>query len=171
MSTLQNIPSNKNLLSPNGFRFILNRTPGINYFTFNTSLPSVSIGELDIETPLGRLPLPAHKLRYEPFSLRFRVDEDLTNYLEIYNWLLSLGNLETKERVAYVKNSIKQTNIVSDGTLIVLTSNKNPGIQITFADMFPVSLTELTFDASVTDIEYLEATATFRYKLYTIEKI
>ena len=31
--------------------------------------------------------------------------------------------------------------------------------------------TELNFDASLTDIEYLEATVTFRYKIFKITKL
>ena len=52
-----------------------------------------------------------------------------------------------------------------------MSSNQNPNLNINFEDMFPISLTELTFDSSIADIEYLEATVTFRYKLYTIDRI
>jgi len=171
MSTIKDQPSNLNLMSPTGFRFALNRTPGINYFTYSAPLPTLSLGEYDVQDPFVALPYPGDKLRYEPLSLRFRVDEDLTNYLEIHNWLVSLGYPESFEQSAYQNNAsaFKTNDIYSDGSLIILSSHHNPNLRINFEDMFPISLTELNFDASLADIQYLEATVTFRYKIYTID--
>jgi hypothetical protein len=162
------------MLSPTGFRFVLNRTPSINYFTYSAPLPTLSLGDYDVATPFVALPYPGDKLRYEPLTLRFRVDEDLTNYMEIQNWLTSLGYPESFNQSAYSSKSslaFKSNNIFSDGSLIIMSSNQNPNLNINFEDMFPISLTELTFDSSLADIEYLEATVTFRYKLYTIDRI
>ena len=62
-------------------------------------------------------------------------------------------------------------SFVSDGTLNIQTSNRNPSINIFFYDMFPTDLTELAFDTTASDIDYLEATATFRYRRYVRERI
>ncbi len=67
--------------------------------------------------------------------------------------------------------STKSTETFSDGTLVVLSSKHNPNLKITFQDMFPISLSELSFDATQTDVEYLKATVVFRYRLYTIARI
>jgi hypothetical protein len=37
--------------------------------------------------------------------------------------------------------------------------------------MFPESISELLFTSTGSDIEYLEATVSFRYSLYTIEAL
>lgn len=174
MSVIDNQPSNKNMLSPTGFRFVLNRTPNINYFTYSAPIPTLSLGDYDQQTPFVALPYPGDKLRFEPLSLRFRVDEDLVNYMEIHNWLISLGYPESFDQNAFKSGqalAFKNNDVYSDGSLIVMSSNQNPNLNINFEDMFPVSLTELTFDASLDDIQYLEATVTFRYKLYTIDRI
>jgi len=166
-------PGNKNMLSPTGFRFVLNRTPGVNYFTYSVPIPTLSLGEIDTENPNVRLPFPGDKLRFEPLSIRFRVDEDLQNYLEIHNWLLSLGYPEDiLNQSGYARGAYNTSGAVySDGSLLILTSNMNVNLRITFKNLFPISLTELNFDASLTDIEYLEATATFRYSTYEIERV
>ena len=174
MSVIDNQPSNKNMLSPTGFRFVLNRTPNINYFTYSAPIPTLSLGDYDQQTPFVALPYPGDKLRFEPLSLRFRVDEDLVNYMEIHNWLISLGYPESFDQNAFKSGqalAFKNNDVYSDGSLIVMSSNQNPNLNINFEDMFPVSLTELTFDASLDDIQYLEGTVTFRYKLYTIDRI
>ena len=166
-------PENKNMLSPTGFRFVLNRTPNVNYFTYSVPIPTLSLGEIDQENPNVRLPFPGDKLRFEPLSIRFRVDEDLQNYLEIHNWLLGLGYPEDITRQSSYGRGAYNTSgqIYSDGSLLILTSNMNVNLRITFKNLFPISLTELNFDASLTDIEYLEATATFRYSTYEIERV
>lgn len=173
MSIENTQPNNVNMLSPTAFRFTLQRTPHINYFTYNVPVPSISLGELTQPTPLLNLPVPSDKLIFEPLALRFRVDEDLKNYLEIFNWLNTLGTPETLDNSAWKQNqqTYKSSGVFSDGTLLVLTSKQNMNLRIKFFDMFPINLTELTFDASLTDIEYLESTATFRYTHFEIETL
>jgi hypothetical protein len=61
--------------------------------------------------------------------------------------------------------------VFSDGTLMVLSNHQNGNIKVIFEDMFPIALSDLSFDSTLTDVEYLRATVTFRYKLYTIEKL
>ncbi len=61
MSAIDNTPSNKNMLSPTGFRFVLNRTPNINYFTYSAPIPTLSLGDYDQQTPFVALPYPGDK--------------------------------------------------------------------------------------------------------------
>jgi hypothetical protein len=63
------------------------------------------------------------------------------------------------------------SSFVSDGTLTIQNSNKNSSINIFFMDLFPIDLTELMFDSTGGDVDYLEATATFSYRRYKIERI
>ena len=137
------VTDNINFLSPLGFRFIMNRAPN----------------------PVGALPRFGDRITYEPFNLRFRVDEDMNNYLEIHDWLVSIGHPEKLEQFNDVQNKL------SDGSILVLTSNSNPHIRVSFEDMFPLSLTPLQFDVTQTDIEYLEAEVVFRYRKFSIEKL
>ena len=81
---------------------------------------------------------------------------------------------ESFDQSAYKKTegtTFKSSNIYSDGSLMLLTSNQNPNLQVNFSDMFPISLTELNFDATDTDVTYLEATVTFRYRIYQIVEV
>jgi len=168
-------PDTKNFLSPLGFTFTLNRTPNVNYFVQNITLPTLTLGQFDLEDPFVRLPTPGTKLFFDPLTITFMVDEDMNNYLEIYNWLQGLGFPENFQQYSDFRNNQgeitpKATDVHSDGSLVILSSHKNPNLNITFEDMFPISLTDLNFDATMTDVEYLRATVTFRYKLYRIER-
>ena len=50
----------------------------------------------------------------------------------------------------------------------VLTSSNIPNFKVKFLDMFPVSLSDLDFDATDSDIDYLTADVTFKYTIYNI---
>ena len=161
----ETLTQNLNFLSPLGFRFQLNRAPNVEYFCQGATLPTLSMVEIQRPTPFVTIPHPGDKIIYEPFNLRFRVDENMTNYLEIYNWLIGLGHPENLKQYKNLGEPI------SDGSLIILSSNNNPIVRIAFQDMFPLSLSPLSFDVTQTDIEYLEAEVTFRYKIFTVEKM
>ena len=169
-------PKNTSYLSPLGFRFVLNRTPKTNYFVQNVRLPTLTLGQFDLDDPFVKLPTPGTKLSFDPLDITFLVDEDMSNYLEMYDWLRGLGFPESYDEYG---NLVRQTTyagsdnekIFSDGTLMILSSHNNANIKVTFEDMFPIALSDLSFDSTLTDIDYLKATVTFRYKLYNLEKI
>ena len=85
-------PSNQNFLSPVGFKFIIGRTPNVDYFCQSASIPEVSIGARDIQTPVKDYTIPGDKMTYGDLQLKFLVNEDLDNYYEIYKWLKGLSN-------------------------------------------------------------------------------
>lgn len=174
--TTINEPSNRNYLSPLGFRFQLSRTPNTNYFVQSVTLPNLSLGQFDLDNPFVKLPVPGTKLDFSPLTMTFIVNEDMDNYLEIYNWLMGLGFPESFQQYSQLANdrpslNAKSTDVYSDGTLLVMSSNHNANLKIVFEEMFPISLTDLTFDSTLSDVQYLSATVTFRYRLYTIEKL
>ena len=185
MAITDNQPTNKNFLSPLGFRFILSRTPNVEYFCQAATLPNMIMPEALTANPFLTNPTPGTKISFEPFDIRFRVDEDMKNYQEIYDWMIGLGFPDNFNQYKDIANSVeggirrtaaassktKAANIYSDGSLIILTSNNNANIRIAFFDLFPVGLTALEFDVSGTEIAYLEATVSFRYRKFTIDNI
>ena len=70
-------PSNKNFLSPVGFKFIIGRTPNVDYFCQSASIPEVGIGVREIPTPVKDYSIPGDKITYGDLNLRFLVNEDL----------------------------------------------------------------------------------------------
>jgi len=180
MAALDKQPENLNYLSPLGFRLLLDRIPTTTYFVQSAGIPSIQLGDYTEDTPLVALPYPGDKLRFTPLTITFRVDEDLTNYQELFDWMMGLGYPETTDQRAALVNQARgtglvspgaQDNVYSDGSMIIMTSSQNPNVRISFRDMFPIDLSTLQFDTTAQDVNYLEATATFRYSLYTIDLI
>ena len=167
---------NRNFLSPIGFKFSLKRSPGVAYFCNEANIPDMSLSIAEQPTYLRNIPLPGDKIEFGDLSLRFMVDEDLTNYMEIQNWIRGLGYPEAisqyseLEDKAYIKQTFgnKRQDVYSDGTLQILSNNLVPKFQVLFDDLFPYSLSTVTFDATDTDIEYFTADVAFKYTIYNL---
>lgn len=167
---------NRNFLSPTGFKFTLTRTPKVAFFCNQANIPDLNLGVAAQPTYLKDLDIPGDKIVFGDLNLRFLVDENLENYMEIQNWIRGLGYPEKLSQFAdlenfgeiqgnYLKN---RQNIYSDGTLQVLTSSQVPNFQVSFKDLFPYSLSTLTFDSTDTDIQYFTADVSFKYTIYNI---
>ena len=166
---------NRNFLSPVGFKFALKRSPAVAFFCNTANIPDISLGEATQPTYLRDIPTPGDKVQFGDLSLRFLVDEDLMNFMEIQNWIRGLGFPESVQEFRDLKkenilgpNGLTNDDIYSDGTLQILSSNLVPQFQVVFEDLWPYSLSTLSFDATDTDIEYFTAEATFKYTIYDL---
>ena len=176
MSAYDRQVENRNFLAPVGFRFTLNRAPKVAFFSNSANIPSIEVGVANQPNYLTDIPVPGDKMQFEDFTIRFLVDENLENYMEIQNWMRGIGFPESLQEIYdWQSNNTKfeqpnksQMNLYSDGTLIVLNSNQNTNFQVKFRSMFPIALSTLQFDATNTDIEYFTADATFKYMMYNI---
>ena len=170
---------NRNFLSPLGFKFSLKRSPGVAYFCNEANIPDMNLAIAEQPTYLRDIPIPGDKIDFGDLNLRFMVDEDLTNYMEIQNWIRGLGypqsikEYQDLEKKAYIQQTFgqKRQDIYSDGTLQILSNNLIPKFQVLFDDLFPYSLSTITFDATDTDIEYFTAEVSFKYTLYTLTNL
>jgi len=171
-SQFRNQIQNRNFLSPAGFNFSLAKEPKVSFFCTSAKIPEISLGVAKQPTYLKDLDIPGEKLTYGDLTLRFLVDEDMSNYMAIHNWLTGLGFPEsTQDFKNFILNSDGIEDMeeqFSDGSLTILNSNYRTNTIVKFLNLFPVSLTSLDFDTSVTDIQYFTAQATFKYTVYNI---
>lgn len=166
---------NRNFLSPTGFRFILNRSPKAAFFCNQANIPDLTLSIATQSSRLGRdIPQPGNKLEFGDLNLRFLVDENLENYMEIQNWLRGLGypndlqQLYDLQKDYLFKNDSKSMNIYSDGILMILSNSNISNYQVRFKGLFPYTLSTLNYDATQTDIEYFTADVSFKYDIYTL---
>ena len=170
MSALQDQPINTSFLSPIGFKFQLNNFPAVNYFCQSATLPGISISAIDVPTPLKTIAMVGDEVNFEELSIKFIVDENMKNWLSIYDWIIGLGFPTKEGQEKYAKLAIA-SELTTDATLTVLTSNMNPQINFVFRECFPLSLTSIAFDSGGTDIDYVTADVSFRYDVYTVENL
>lgn len=164
---------NKNMLSPLGFSFNIQKLPELNFFVQSATLPGVTLPSTDQPTPFKKIPVYGDHIDYGELSVSFKVNEDLGNYIEIFNWIRGLGFPNEYPEYAELANQDPLTGegIYSDAYLMVLSSNMQPVIRIDLIDIFPVSLSDLIFDSRDTQVDYIEATVQFQFTNYTFTPI
>lgn len=176
-------PSDLNYLKPTGFKFQIHNLPNVSYFCQSANIPSFGIGYTETDTPLTKLFNPGEKPFFGDLLIRFLVQENMANYIELYNWLIGLSFPESHEQFKAYQQSQQYrfpggdtkklpaiTNF-SDADFFILDSDNNPNVKITYQDLFPTSLEALDFDISDGQVEYLVGIASFKYRHYTIESI
>jgi hypothetical protein len=177
MSRLKKKISNRNFLSSLKFKFTLNRAPKVAFFANKANIPEITLGVAEQSNYLTQpIPIPGDTMSFGDFELEFLIDEDLSNYMEIQNWIRGLGFPETLAQIydlqsdenSYQRYEGNDIDLYSDGTLFILNSNDVVNFQINFRRMFPYQLSTLNFDATNTDEEYFTAVVSFKYLMYNI---
>lgn len=158
-----------NYLSPLEFIITVKRLPSVTFFMQRTSIPGVSVNPIEHPTPFKPTFEGGDRLTYDDLNLSFIIDEGMTNYLEIFNWIKGYSFPENFDQ--YKNLAASQNGLKSDISVKVLNSHKNPSILIDYRDCFPISLSEVTLDTTQTDVIYPEATVTFRYNYFDITSI
>ena len=138
-----------------------NRQPATDNYLNNNS--SLSFGFVEQPTKFGtRLQLSGSQYDFETLEVSFIVDENIRTYMEIYDWMRSLGNLEDQSE--YVDITRHQT----EAQLLILSSSYNPIYCVDFKGVFPISMSSIDFDSTVTETEPVIVTATFQYRSFDI---
>ena len=159
-------------MSPIGFKLTLSTKEKVDFLSNSANVPGISLGTALQGTTFRMLDVRGDEVMYEDFTINFLVDEDLKNYMIIHNWITGLGIPENfKQYKDLTTNEDGQKDEMlqyCDGTLHILNSNFRDMARVKFADLFPVSLTSLQFNATENDVNYFTAEASFKYTIYNI---
>ncbi len=177
-------PAVYNYLRPNAFRFSIKDLPNVAYSCQSANLPSLNLGFAVQPSPFLDIPRIGDKNSFGDFTIRFLISEDMSNYLELFEWLIALGfpnnynqyKAFTQERLnhfPFYKNNRGDSEALalSDGTLTILDSNNVPKTNIMLKGLFPVSVEALDFDVTSSAVEYFVGIASFKYTTFTIEAL
>ena len=186
-SPLNRQPDKLDYSSPTQFRFMINQLPKVQFFTTAANIPDISLGEAVIPTPYKDIPIMGDKITFGNLDVSFIVDEYLENYITIHEWLIGIGFPKNRTQFSDFRSNTSNNpsaaktvstdtvgtasadkGLYADATLSILSNKNNPLVEVRFSDMFPVSLSALSYNQQATDVEYLTAEISFRYKLYEI---
>ena len=160
----------------------MERSPKVSFFCQSANIPGMTLGVAAQPSYLKDIPTPGDKIDFEDLTLRFLVDENLENYMEIYTWIRGLGYPESLQEIYdlqterarkndsrnFAQEKIGGMDIYSDGSLLVLNSTQNLEFKVNFEGLFPYSLSTIQFDATDTEIEYFTADVIFKYTIFHI---
>ena len=154
-------PTNRNFLNPIGYLLKLEKFEGVDFFCQTANIPDVSMPTTEVPSRFRNVPIiPGGGIAFGDFTVRFIVDEDLVNYNSIHKWMRDNGNADEMKRVT------TEENIYTNGQLHIVTSQFNPAFIVEYKDIFPISLSNLQFDATITDVEYITAEVTFKHQQF-----
>jgi hypothetical protein len=168
--------TDRNFLQATGFRFTVARANKVGFFGNAINVPGFNLNSPTQASYLKMIPRVGGTLDYNDLRIRFLIDQNLENYLQIQTWMRGIGFPESLNEIYRFQNSWNlpkenksEINLTSDGTLTILSGSSTPLFSVKFTDMFPVSLSDINFDSTLTDVEYLTAEVSFKYLNYTIE--
>jgi hypothetical protein len=181
------IPNNINPLSPTGFQLAITKLPEVSFFCQTVNLPVVDLQNIQVATPFSYNKQPGELLAFQDLTINFIIDEKMSNYKAVWNWLIGLGFPQnyTQYQTLAKSSSVSTTSTsgpgsilpafgalqgnFSDGTLQILGGNNTAIQTIFFADLHPVSLGSLDFTSNVDDVQYLIGSATFGYSYFAFQ--
>lgn len=156
----------QNFLNPLEFRFTVKRLPQTTFFVQSANVPGLNIGPVEQKTPFKSIYHTPDTITYEQLNIEFIVDQDMSNYLEIMNWIIGQTFPESFDQH---KTLVEGEGLYSDATLTLMTGQGNAGKQIEFTDIFPIGLSEIALDTKNTDVQYATCTATFQTNGFKIK--
>ena len=190
--TIDRQPTKLDYASPTQFRFGINQLPKVEFFTVAATVPSITMGDAIFPTPFKDIPVMGDKLTYENLSISFIVDEYLENYISLHEWMTAIGfpksRTQFKDFRANTSNVAQTTKgtsldigdvqpatpanaLFSDAYLMILSNKNNPIVEITFHNMYPITLGALEYSQGAADVEYLTVSADFAYQIYEIKTL
>jgi hypothetical protein len=89
----------------------------------------------------------------------------MSNWLELYNWLRTITPIDT------FNNQVQETQRFSDISIIVMNSKSLGLLHFTYRDCFPLAISGLDLDSTVSDINPAIAGVTFAYSGFTVETL
>ena len=174
---------------PTKFKFQTTKLPRVEFNCIQANIPGITLTEIQQPTRLIPIKIPGNDLTFENLNITFIVDEDLTNYRSVHDWMAGLSQMDSDEKyralisdgqdrmprsqqnnstdAGRVTSATNDGAIYSDSKLIILSARNTPLVELTFTDCYPLSLSALEYNQNATDVEYLQATVSFGYKIHS----
>lgn len=169
------LPANIAYLNPHGFYFQIQKYPELNYYLQDVTLPALTLGAAVQSTSLHDVKLPGETMEFGSLTCTFLIDDTMTNYLAIHDWIIGLGYPQSRDEFKSLLASPQNADsysvnskTTSDCALTILDGNNNPLKTFAFIDAFPISLSEIRLTSTDSDMNYVAATVTLEYSYYTV---
>jgi hypothetical protein len=178
------LPKTYDYLRPNAFRFGVKDIPNVSFTCQSANIPDIQLGYAVQPTPFVDIPTIGDKINFGELAIRFLISEDMSNYLELYRWIVAIGFPKDYNQFStFVKDRPSRFPFItkldgtseilaySDATLTILDSTNTAKVNIIFKNLFPTSLSALDFDIASGSVEYFTAIASFKYTIFEVEPL
>lgn len=166
--------TNKNLFVPVQAEFNIRRLPAVNFLCQKVKIPGIQSTFVMQPTPLVDIKHGGDKPVFNELVIDFLVDEFLVNYMAVHDWIRGITFPDTTEQYRALAEQPRYSGLGprSDCMVVLLDSKSNPKLEVSFVDVFPLSLTDIDLDTTMAgDLPPLTASAQFAYTSYSISRI
>lgn len=166
-----NLTTNINLFQPTGFKVVIDRQnfSNLTFFVQSVTHPSVSNPATETVVPrISSLHQPGNQMQFGELTMDVLLDEDFQSYIEVYNWMLRLVNLEQIQTRDNFAGETSTQPTYSDIFITALTSSNNKNRTIRYRDCLPVSVGDIRFEAQNQAVEYITFPASFKFTYFDI---
>ena len=171
MSVLERTPENTGFLQPTKFLLTFDRIPNTTYFCQEVNIPGISLPAIVVPSPGMDYHVAGNKLTFGMFNIKFMIDAKGESWKNVHEWMLSIASPHgTDERnwLTALQNQYKQTSFpqYSDAVLTVMSNLNNPIMRVQLVGLFPVSLSDIQFDTTLSADHIMTADAAFSVKYF-----
>jgi hypothetical protein len=160
-----------NFLTGIGFQFQLVKYPKVSFFCQSANIPGIDLAVAKQSTRWNAVPHPGDEIYFQDLNLEFIVDENMTNYITMHNWIRKLGHPYSSRDISELPGEDLEDKTYSEGILFILDSNFNKKFKIVFEDMFPTGIGPLNFQSNTQEVQYFTVSTSFKYTIYNIYDI
>ena len=152
---------------------VVEQLPELIFTIQQITIPNVSADTVLLNNRFnpGKTQLPGEGVDFAELSVTFILDKHFKNYSSVLKWIKANGLPEKEGEGAdwtHHGNSALQDGFAYSNITVVGTDAANtPVAHWNFVNSFPISLDGPNYDATVPDVEYLQANASFYYHYFT----
>ena len=161
------LTTNINYLQPTAFKLVIDRKKfgNLEYFAQAVNHPSVSVAAAELQYKRVNLHMAGDKLTFNELTATIILDENLSAYSEMYDWMKRLVESPNQTRT-FGEDGDYSTAV--DITLSVLSSKNNAVKQIRYIDCVPTELGDISFEATTQDVQMLTFPISFRFSYFEL---
>ena len=175
----------------NQFKVFFPIFPITEWFVVRANIPSVTLGVADQYTPFLNIQQVGDHITYGDFSMTFIVDENLKNYMEMYNWVKNIGfpfehaqfnvlsrpdygdrsggQKYNKEKDTYSK--VEDSDLYTDIIVQIMTGKNNLIAECFVYEAFPTTLGAIEYSQQETDMTYATCEVGFSYTWFDVKPV
>lgn len=151
------------------FVISVKRLPNVSFRAQRVTIPGINGTPAEQANPFKKLYHTPDTLTFGDFSITFLLDEKMETWFEITEWMKGIAFPSKFSEFKNIRDS--EHGLKSDITVNILTSKKNLNFNMTMFDCFPISLSDVTLDATQSEVMAPELTVNFAYNGFDMEKV
>jgi hypothetical protein len=158
--------TNTNPLYNSYFRLVFGRgTSQMELMCQKVNLPGISIPDQPQPTRLGTtIPVPNMVANFEPLSVEFVVDSELTNWISLYSWIRNITNISNDDQ-----NNITYQEWHYSANLFLYDPATNCEIlRAKFNYIIPIKLGGIFFQSDSADVLVQKCQCSFKYSYFEL---